>query len=98
MTGERLGLGGQPRNDVTRSRSINRSVLTGSGIASVTSVAPAISTLSNPVPNPPTQKNGIGTYSRVSVSMRRADNPARTAAKALPANESRPWAVHCYPR
>ena len=69
---------------MTRSRSISRSVFFGSGIASVTNVAPATSTVSRPVPNPPTQKNGIGIYSLVSASMRRADKPARTAVSALP--------------
>jgi hypothetical protein len=75
---------GQPRNSVTRSRSSRRSVASGRGIASVTSVAPASRADSTPLPKPPTQKNGIGRYSRVSASMQRAARPDRTAASALP--------------
>ena len=76
-------LDGQPRNSVTRSR-CRRTVASGRGIASVTSVAPASRADSTPLPKPPTQKNGIGRYSRVSASMQRAARPDRTAASALP--------------
>ena len=50
----------------------------------MTSVAPASRADSTPLPKPPTQKNGIGRYSRVSASMQRAARPDRTAASALP--------------
>ena len=51
---------------------------------SVTRVAPASSADSIPLPNPPTQKNGIGRYRRVSESMQRAARPDCTAPNALP--------------
>jgi len=50
----------------------------------VTSVAPASSTDRMPLPKPPTQKNGMGRYSRVSAPMHRASSPDRTAPSALP--------------
>ena len=59
-------------------------MVSGCGISSVISVAPATSAESTPLPKPPTQKNGIGRYSRVSESMQRLANPDRTAPSALP--------------
>ncbi len=75
---------GQPRNSVTRSLSSSRRVVSGCGISSVTRVAPASSADSIPLPKPPTQKNGIGRYSRVSEVMQRAARPDCTAPNALP--------------
>ena len=51
----------------------------GSGCASLTSVAPATSTESRPVPKPPTQKKGIGMYRRSSPVTHRASRPASVA-------------------
>ena len=82
---------GQPRNSVTRSRSSSRSVVSGCGISSVISVAPASSADRMPLPKPPTQKNGIGRYSRVSASMHRAARPDRTAPSALPCEWMTPF-------
>ena len=59
-------------------------MVSGCGISSVTRVAPASSADSIPLPKPPTQKNGIGRYSRVSEVMQRAASPDRTAPNALP--------------
>ena len=47
-------------------------------------VAPARRADSIPLPNPPTQKNGIGRYRRLSEVMQRAAKPDRTAPNALP--------------
>ena len=82
---------GQPRNSETRSRSNRRNVVSGCGISSVTSVAPASRADSTPLPKPPTQKNGIGRYKRVSASMQRAVRPDRTAASALPCEWMTPF-------
>ena len=59
-------------------------MVSGRGTSSVTRVAPASSADRIPLPKPPTQKNGIGRYSRVSDVMHRAASPDRTAPKALP--------------
>ena len=56
----RAAWSGQPRKRVTRSRSSRARVRAGSGTASVTSVAPAMTIDSRPMQKPPVQKNGIG--------------------------------------
>ena len=48
----RAAWSGQPRNSVARSRSRSSSVRPGSGVASVSSVAPAISVESSPAAKP----------------------------------------------
>ena len=44
-----------------------------------------------PLPKPPTQKNGIGRYRRVSASMHRAARPDCTARSALPCEWMTPF-------
>ena len=44
-----------------------------------------------PLPKPPTQKNGIGRYRRVSASMHRGERPDSTAASALPCEWMTPF-------
>ncbi len=58
-------------------------MVSGRGTSSVTRVAPAASADSIPPPRPPTQKNGIGRYRRVSAVIQRAASPDRTAPSAL---------------
>jgi hypothetical protein len=58
-------------------------VVSGWGEGSVTSVAAASSAESTPLPKPPTQKKGIGRYSRVPAPIQRGPRLDRTAPRAL---------------